>query len=612
MQGWLKFVETAVARYCDEVKHWDIWNEPNIDFWQPEPNPQDYAHLLKATSEKIKSIDPSAQVIGLGTSTIDFHYVSDVLQEDVIESIDYLGFHPYRYYPEDDQDNMGLPYPPSPSTRYEEELQALKDTLAKYDPTGRVGFWDEEAGYPSQPEIFIWTSDTIYSSDATQAKYLLRRFFLNLGFGVRVTTWFYDYDQVSAYPSILGSTWYQHYYDADWFEKEVPFHFNYLGITYSPPAETLLIEAEHYDTLYPPLEDGGTYIYTNDGDGDLQGSAIYNIEIPDSGLYTVWLRMRNPDETASFVVSIDDTNPHWVSNSQNTGTGSQFIWSVPVNAELIRWHYLFRGVHLFTLNAGSHWLRIRTGTDGSSLDKIIVKEEEPALTLKPAYYALQNLAAVFDCKIISDTGLGFSFENIDVPMADWSELRGFGFQDTSSENWLISYWLGTKVVDDHHRDHHINLTVEVNPAVNPRIINFLDGSVDEITSFTVIDSTVIFDSLPIADFPYCLALHWPTGVEEGGTRSVQKVPLTVSPNPCRQLSAIKYQLPTQSSVSLRIYELSGRLVMTLVDEEQEMGEYCLAWDGTDDKGRDVPSGTYFIKLQVGGKCSQSKKLLLLR
>lgn len=611
MQGWLKFVETAVMRYSDRVKYWDIWNEPNIDFWQPEPNPQDYAYLLKQTSKKIKSIDPSAKIIGLGTSTIDFGYISDVLQEDVVDYIDYLGFHPYRYYPEDDQDNMGLPYPPTPYTDYEEELQGLRDTLEKYDPSGRVQLWDEEAGYPSQPEIFIWTPDTIYTSNTTQAKYLLRRFILNLSFSVGVTTWFYDWDQISAYRSILGPTWYQHYYDMDLYEKEVPFPFSFLGLTYSSPSDTLLIEAEAYDSLYPPLKNGGAYIYTNDGDGDLQGCAVYFFSVPDSGLYTVWLRMRNPDETACFIVSVDDTIPHWVMNAVDTGTGSQFIWSLPTDAELIRWHYLHRGRHFFNLDTNVHRLRIQTGVDGGSLDKIVVKREGPALTLKPAYYALQNLAGVFDNRIVPNTELGMSVENVDVPIGDWNEFRNFAFRDTSGEELLIPYWLGLKAVDDLCPNYYINMTVEIDSVANPSIINFLEGSVTKITDFAVTDSGVIFDSLPVSDFPYCLTFNHPVGIEESRERTIQQAHLFVFPNPFSQRSTIEYGVPAQGPVSLEIYDITGQLVRILVDEAKAKDLYSIRWDGTDSSNSKVAAGIYFCKLEIGDLKS-IKKLIVLR
>ncbi len=614
MQGWMNFVDIAVVRYSDRVKYWDIWNEPNIDYWQPVPNAQDYAYLLKQTSQKIKSIDPAAKVIGLGTSAIDFGYISDVLQEDVIDDIDFLGFHPYRYFPEDDQDNMGLPYPPTPYTNYEEELQGLIDTLAKYDTLGRVQLWDEEAGYPSQPEIFIWTPDTIYTSEATQAKYLLRRYILNLAFNVAVTTWFYDWDQVSSYPSILGPTWYQHYYNMNLYEKEVPFPFSFLGITYSSPTDTLLIEAETYDSLYAPLKDGGAYLYTNDGDGDLQGHAIYFFTVPDSALYTVWLRMRNPDGTACFLVSVDDTIPHWVTNALGTGTGSQFIWSLPVDNKLIRWHYLFRGRHFFNLNSGVHRLMVRTGLDGGSLDKIVIKREGPELTVKPAYNALQNLAAVFDNRVVADASFQRSFENIDVPIADWNELREFAFRDTTSNRSLVAYWLGLKIVDDNYPIYKVNVTVNVDSVVNPNIINFLDGSVTPIIDFTVTDSSVIFDSLPISDYPYCLEFSHPAGIGKEEKRTNTKVKLSLFPNPFRSsitihLSGIGHRA---ECIELKIFDMAGREVkhFSLLPFTFLLTTKVV-WDGKDDGGKKLASGVYFLKFQVGDY-KETEKILLVR
>lgn len=613
MQGWLKFVDTAVVRYQDKVKYWDIWNEPNIDYWQPKPNPQHYAHLLKLTSQKIKSINSSAIIIGLGTSTIDFEYISDVLQEDIIDDIDFLGFHPYRLFPEDDQDNMGLWYQPAPYRNYCEEMQGLLDTLAKYDPSGRVQLWDEEAGYPSQPEIFIWTPDTVYSSDSTQAKYLLRRFIMNLGFNVGVTTWFYDWDQVSAYPSILGPTWYQHYYNADWYEKEVPFQFNYLGLTYSSPADTLVFEAEAYDSLYPPLKDAGAFLYTNDGDGDLQGSAVYYINVPDSGLYTLWLSVRNPDETAAFLAYVDDTLPHWVTNALDTGTGIRYIWSLPLNVRLIRWHYLYRGRFFFDLNAGTHRVKIQTGVDGGSVDKFVIKREGPMLTLKPSYYAFKNLASLFDNQVVSDSGLGVSFENIDVPIADWNELRSFTFRDTSSDISIISYWLGLKAVDDLYPNYYLKITVDVDSVTTPRVINLFDGSITQITDFIITDSSVIFDSLPVSDFPYCLVFDDPIGIEEIREEIIPEPRFSAFPNPFSEFIEIKFQLAESRSSSgnleLKIYDVSGRLVRDFGKLATSQSNQ-VTWNGTDDNGREVAAGIYFCRFEIDDFRSMEKLILL--
>lgn len=615
MQGWLNFVDAAVVRYNDRVKYWDIWNEPNIDFWQPEPNAQDYGYLLKQTSQQIKSIDPVAKVIGLGTSTIDFGYISEVLQEDVIDDIDFLGFHPYRLYPEDDQDNIGPWYPPTPYIDYEEELQGLLDTLMKYDTLGNVQLWDEEAGYPSQPEIFIWTPDTIYTSETTQAKYLLRRYLLNLAFDVAVTTWFYDWDQVSSYPSILGPTWYQHYYNMNLYEKEVGFPFSYLGITYSSPAETLLIEAETYDSLYAPLKDGGSFLYTNDGDGDLQGNAVYAVGIPDSALYTVWMRMRNPDETAAFLVYVDDSTPYWATNALGTGTGSNFIWSLPVDNELIRWHYLYRGRHFFNLNAGAHRLRVRTGVDGGSIDKIVIKKEGPELTMKPAWAALQHLAAEFDNQVVTDPSLGTYFENVDVPIGDWDELRNFAFKDTSGNRSLITYWLGLKIVNDLYPVYHTSITVFMDSVVSPSIIDFLDGSLTPVTDYTVTDSSVIFDSLPISDHPYCLVFGHPAGIEVE-EQEVSKWRITCTPNPFFDKVSIslgRYDVRCRmDDTSIRIYDVSGRVVRDFVLYPPSLLlPVKLEWDGRDDGGRLLPPGVYFLRIATENRAA-TRKLMLVR
>jgi hypothetical protein len=616
MQGWLNFVEAAVLRYSNYVKYWDIWNEPNIDFWQPAPDAQDYAYLLKMTSQAIKSIDPGAKVIGLGTSTIDFGFISEVLQEDIISDIDYLGFHPYRYYPEDDQDNMGLWYPPDAYMNYDEELQGLLDTLIQYDTSGRVRLWDEEAGFPSHPECFIWTPDTIYISDITQAKYLLRRFILNLGFNVSMTTWFCDWDQVSAYPSILGPVWYQHYYDMNVYEKEVSFPFSYLGLTHSLPADTILIEAEAYDSLYPPLKDGGTYLYTNDGDGDLQGSAVYYVDIPDSGLYTVWLRMRNPDESACFVIYLDDSIPHWASNALSSGTDTLFIWSLPMDAELIRWHYLFRGRHFFDLSAGLHCLRIQTGLDGGSLDKIVIKKEEPELSRKPGFSALQNLAAVFDNQILPDPLLGTDFDNIDAPVNEYNELRYFCFRDTSSDRSIIAYWLGLKIISDNYPVYNNKLTVYTDSVFDPIIINLMDGAVLPVTNYTATDTSVIFDSLPVSDHPFCLVMdHYP-GITETDKKTGGLL-VSLSPNPFTNSVRIclnrdpGLEITSQclGNIDLGIFDISGSLVKsyTITSTQNSMHIF---WDGRDNRGKKLASGVYFLYITTEDREDRVKILLI--
>ena len=76
------------------------------------------------------------------------------------------------------------------------------------------------------------------------------------------------------------------------------------------------------------------------------------------------------------------------------------------------------------------------------------------------------------------------------------------------------------------------------------------------------------------------------------------------PNPFNSASggtAISFQLSVHSHNTIKVYDLTGRLVMTLFDEEKEAGAYSLQWDGRNSGGLKVPAGTYFYELIVGGK-----------
>ncbi len=71
------------------------------------------------------------------------------------------------------------------------------------------------------------------------------------------------------------------------------------------------------------------------------------------------------------------------------------------------------------------------------------------------------------------------------------------------------------------------------------------------------------------------------------------------PNPFNPATTISYALPERSHVALAIYDLNGRLVKTLVNEIQPVGDYSVVWDGTNEAGESVPSGLYFYQISAG-------------
>jgi len=87
------------------------------------------------------------------------------------------------------------------------------------------------------------------------------------------------------------------------------------------------------------------------------------------------------------------------------------------------------------------------------------------------------------------------------------------------------------------------------------------------------------------------------------------------PNPFNASTLISYTLSAvgrpPSAVTLRIYNMLGQGVKTLVEEELKPGFYRVMWDGKNREGRDVGSGVYFCQLMVG-RFSQTRKMLILR
>jgi hypothetical protein len=83
-----------------------------------------------------------------------------------------------------------------------------------------------------------------------------------------------------------------------------------------------------------------------------------------------------------------------------------------------------------------------------------------------------------------------------------------------------------------------------------------------------------------------------------------------SPNPFNPTTTIRYELGAPGNVTLRVYDLRGRVVRTLVDANRASGPHSVVWDGRDDRGIRAASGVYFYRLDTGGSVI-SKKMVLV-
>ncbi|TET45302.1 T9SS type A sorting domain-containing protein [candidate division TA06 bacterium] len=100
------------------------------------------------------------------------------------------------------------------------------------------------------------------------------------------------------------------------------------------------------------------------------------------------------------------------------------------------------------------------------------------------------------------------------------------------------------------------------------------------------------------------------------TAAITRRPTSVSlmpgvPNPMNSETVIRYTITNESEVSLKVYDVTGSVVKTLVNESVPAGYHSAVWNGTNDAGNKVASGVYFYRL-TAGDFNQSRKLVVLR
>lgn len=83
------------------------------------------------------------------------------------------------------------------------------------------------------------------------------------------------------------------------------------------------------------------------------------------------------------------------------------------------------------------------------------------------------------------------------------------------------------------------------------------------------------------------------------------------PNPFNPVTTIRFDVAVATHVRLRVFDVTGRVVRTLVDRHLPVAEHVVEWDGRDDRGRALSSGVYFYRLDAG-ELAVTKKLVLLK
>ena len=102
----------------------------------------------------------------------------------------------------------------------------------------------------------------------------------------------------------------------------------------------------------------------------------------------------------------------------------------------------------------------------------------------------------------------------------------------------------------------------------------------------------------------------PTGVGDQAAPAACAL-RTIRPNPFNPMTTITMALPRSERVRLAVFDLRGRLVRVLVDEERAAGDHDVIWTGLDDRGHQVVSGVYVCRM-AAGSFRESRRMTLVK
>jgi len=162
IEDFVDYTKATVQHFKNRIKYWEIYNEPNIFFWQ---GPKElYPELVKNCYSVIKNIDPDAKVLAISTSGIDFDFIKKCL--DAGTPFDILTVHPYR--------------------RELNEEKFIKELRRAYELIGKRPIWITEMGWSTH----LWEGGV---REREQALLLARCYLSALASGVVENISWYDF-----------------------------------------------------------------------------------------------------------------------------------------------------------------------------------------------------------------------------------------------------------------------------------------------------------------------------------------------------------------------------------------------------------------------------------
>lgn len=190
LQAWKNYIDALSKHFKGRVQYFEIWNESNVDsFWQPEKaDPKAYVELVKITGDIIRKNIPDAKIGAVNAGHVVV-YTVDFFKHGGGGLIDFYAIHPYCVIPEERHDN---------------NTRSARQIFSKYAPGRPISLWQGESGFGSDYPVGHYMRPVTSGGEYMQAKWMLRRYTLDLGSGYGLSSLYQCVDLKPGYQMAKG------------------------------------------------------------------------------------------------------------------------------------------------------------------------------------------------------------------------------------------------------------------------------------------------------------------------------------------------------------------------------------------------------------------------
>ncbi|OGV53351.1 MAG: hypothetical protein A2X45_17355 [Lentisphaerae bacterium GWF2_50_93] len=174
IQYWRDYTNGLMARYKNDIKYWEVWNEFNGSFYQGINKPKEYADLTVAAYVEAKKISPDIK-IGMSCANFDIGFFDAAIKAGAAGHFDFIAVHPYE--------NLGSVMSDGAESGFLSMAESIRKMLKDNKQKEDMPLWITEIGYqaPIAPNP---------EKDALQAEAIIKTYILSVAQGFEKTYWF--------------------------------------------------------------------------------------------------------------------------------------------------------------------------------------------------------------------------------------------------------------------------------------------------------------------------------------------------------------------------------------------------------------------------------------